>query len=353
MDVADLVRAERIVSLTRRGTHGLRAVTRSPLAHFVVLGGLLLAARHPRLLPEQSERAPVDRASIVIPDERVRALTAAYRERWAKPPTEAEQRALVEQAVQEEMLFREARLLALGHGDGSVRRRLIEKMRLVGDRPGGSEDELAQEASALGLDDDAVIRRLLVEKMRLVLRQEASATPIADAELGAYLAGHRDAFTQPERITFTQVFLAADGHGAALAADARRALARLRTSGFSPQLSDPSPLGTRLQAVTGPQLIGRFGKPFAEAVMRLEPGAWSGPLASPYGLHLVRVEERLPARLPAIDEVRAALTRAVLRERAEQSFARGLARLRQLYTVRIETDGGPRAAGVAATESAS
>jgi hypothetical protein len=64
------------------------------------------------------------------------------------------------------------------------------------------------------------------------------------------------------------------------------------------------------------------------------------------------VEEKLPARLPSIDEVRPALTRTVLRERAEQSLARGLARLRELYAVRAES-GGVQAAGVAVTENAS
>jgi hypothetical protein len=344
------------VSTLRPAVHGLRRLTRSPLVHFVLLGGLLLAARDPMLTREQAARAPVVRDPIVIPVERVRALAEEFTERWGSPPSEAQQRALVEQVAQEEMLFREARLLALGLGDGSVRRRLVEKMRLVSDRPGRNEDELLREAIELGLDDDAVIRRLLVEKMRLVLRQEAGSTPISDNDLAAHLERRRDELEQPERITFTQVFLGEDARGTHLAADAQRTLARLRSRGLPAErveeLSDPFPLGTRLRAYTRSQLVGRFGKRFAEEVMVLEPGAWSGPFASPYGLHLVRVEEKLPARLPSIDEVRPALTRAVLRERAQQSLARGLARLRQLYAVRVE-GGGLQAAGVRVTENAS
>jgi hypothetical protein len=344
------------VSAPRAAVRELRRLTRSPLVHFALLGGLLLAARHPMLTREDTARAPVVRAPIVIPPERVRALGEAFTARWGGPPSAAQLRALVEQTVQEEMLFREARLLALGLGDGSARRRLVEKMRLVSDRPGRSEDDLAREATELGLDDDVVIRRLLVEKMRLVLRQEAGGTPIADHDLAAHLERHRDVFEQPERITFTQVFLGEDAHGTQLAADARRTLARLRSSGAPAErvaeLSDPFPLGARLRAYTRSQLVGRFGTRFAEKVLALEPGAWSEPLASPYGLHLVRVEEKLPARLPSIDEVRPALTRAVMRERARQNLARGLTRLRQLYAVRVE-DGGLHAAGVPLTDGAS
>lgn len=355
MDVADLVRAgrrTRLVILARWGARGLQRVARSPLVHFVVLGGVLLAIRHQPLVGEPAGATPAVREPIVISSERVRELSDEFTGRWDRSPSAAEERALAEQAALDEMLFREARRLALDHGDGSVRRRLVEKMRLVGDRPGRGEDELVQEASELGLEDDAVIRRLLIEKMRVVLRQEDDTRPIADTELAAHLERHRDAFAQPERITFTQVFLAADTRGARLAADARATLVRLRTDGFAPELSDPSPLGTHLAAVPRPQLVGRFGKRFADEIMRVDLGAWSGPFASPYGLHLVRVEERRPARLPPLDEVRPALTRAVLRERGQQSLARGFARLRELYPVRIEP-ADQRAAVVPAEESPS
>jgi hypothetical protein len=42
---------------------------------------------------------------------------------------------------------------------------------------------------------------------------------------------------------------------------------------------------------------------YREALSTVPPGQWSGPLASPYGLHLVYVSERLPAREPPLDEV--------------------------------------------------
>ncbi|MEK7786198.1 MAG: peptidylprolyl isomerase [Chloroflexota bacterium] len=36
----------------------------------------------------------------------------------------------------------------------------------------------------------------------------------------------------------------------------------------------------------------------------LAPGAWSAPIRSSFGLHLVRVTERAPGRVPALGEVR-------------------------------------------------
>lgn len=348
------------MSITRSVRSRLRRLASSPLAHFVVIGALLLAARGPLVRGEPARDVAVRREPIVISPERVRALAEEFQRRWNGPPSEGQRRALVEQAVDEEVLFREARVLALELGDGSIRRRLVEKMRLVGDHPGRGEDALVREAVALGLDDDVVIRRLLVEKMRIVLRGGAGEAPsdaaFSDADLAAYLERHRAEFEQPARTTLSHVFLAADARGSHVAADARRTLTRLRSADVSPDdvaaLSDSFPLGTRLRAYSHAQLIGRFGKPFAEAVTRLAPGVWSEPLSSPYGLHLVRVDEALLARLPAIDEVRPALTRAVAREQAEQRLTRGVARLRELYEVRVETNQA-RAASVPVTDGAS
>ncbi|MEW6273376.1 MAG: peptidylprolyl isomerase [Thermodesulfobacteriota bacterium] len=334
----------------------LRRLGRSRLVHFVLLGGALFAARELSAARQGREPGAAVREPIVVSRERVRALEEGFVAQWGVPPTEAQRRALVEQAVLDEMLFREARVLALGFGDRSVRRRLVEKMRTVSERPARDEDQLVRDAIELGLDDDVVIRRLLVEKMRLVLGRGAGPTAVRDGDLAAHLARHADEYRLPERISLTHVFLSADLRGARLDGDARRALAELRAPGAAPErvtaLSDPFPLGHELRAYSAAQLLGRFGEAFAEQVAALEPGAWSGPLASPYGLHLVRVDRKEPARLASVDEVRPALTRAVLRERARDGFARGVAALRSLYEVRVE-DQALHAAGGARGEARS
>ena len=105
----------------------LGRVARRPLLHFALLGALLFAARHPFFVGADARPA---RDPIVIAPERARALADEFAERWGAPPNAAQRHALVAEAVQEEMLFREARVLALGLGDGSIRRRLVEKMRV-------------------------------------------------------------------------------------------------------------------------------------------------------------------------------------------------------------------------------
>jgi hypothetical protein len=229
-------------------------------------------------------------------------------------------------------------VLALDFQDGSVRRRLVEKMRAVSDRPGRPPDELVREARALGLDDDIVIRRLLSEKMRILLAQDPLAPALNDADLLDYLERHRERFLQPAELTFSQIFLDEGVQGADLedAAWATLKKARALTPDEAMALSAPFLLGLRFRAYSHSRLSARFGRAFAEQVFALEPGVWSDPIASPYGLHLILVEEKRDPRLPELATVRPQLIEAVATERARQRLAQGLARLRQRYVIRVE-----------------
>src|SRR5690606_15104918 len=140
--------------------------------HFLAAGGVLFLATRAWLSPGASPAEAVGsiragappREEIVVSREQVRALEEDFAQRWGRPPEHAERTALVAELVRDEMLYREARRLALDAGDASVRRRLLEKMRALRERPsttdasaGGEEispeEALVREAKRLGLDE--------------------------------------------------------------------------------------------------------------------------------------------------------------------------------------------------------
>jgi len=315
----------------------IRSWLRHPLLHFLLIGAALLAIRSLWTFPAQEQAAPV-REPVAVTASRMAAMQADFSRRWGRPPSAQELSALISQSVDEEILYREARLLALDYGDPSVRRRLIEKMRLVGQPPARKPEELEREARQLGLDDDAVIRRLLIEKMRIVLAQAPGASPITEAELQQYLDRHRERFELPEELSFHHVFLSENQRGTRMRQDAKAL--RNRIAKLSPAaatgLSDPFLLGLNLRAWSKSRLIARFGKPFAEQVFMLPPQQWSQAIESPYGLHLVWVEARTAPRLPALASVRPQVIEGVRQERAEAQLAKGMERLRGLYEIRVD-----------------
>ncbi len=325
---------------------------RHPVLHFVLIGVALYGAN---LLwsPSVPEQPPAQREPVVISAARIETMQADFTRRWGTRPTPEQLSALIAQAVDEELLYREARLLALDFEDSSVRRRLVEKMRAVSDRPGRSPDELVREAHALGLDDDIVIRRLLMEKMRLVLAQDPMAPPLTEMDLRDYLHRHRDRFEQPAELTFSHIFLSKSAHGADLEGDAQRMLAQLRARStplsVALEWSDPFLLGQQIRAYSQNRLTARFGKSFAEQVFTLQPGNWSPPIASPYGLHLVWVEEKTAPRLPELATVWRQVAEGAQKERADAQLAQGMTALRKRYEIRIDGRTDPSARDAALT----
>jgi hypothetical protein len=317
---------------------------RSPIVHWMVIGGLLFACREAWRTPDGTPTSRVERAPVVISAQRITQLQADFAQRWGAPPTREQLQALIQHAIDDEVLYREARVLRLDLQDRSVRLRLIQKMHALGADPRRSDEELYREAVALGLADDVVIQRLLRQKMRLLLQQAPQEPPLQEQDIREYLERHRDRFLQPATVTFSQIFLSGRARGDRLTAQAEATLADLRARPLPPEataaLSDPFPLGRQLRAQSRPGIARAFGAAFAEQVFALEPRTWSGPLASPFGLHLVWVHEQTPERLPPPEVVRQQVGPAVLEARAAARLAHGLQRLRQRYEVRVESPAG-------------
>jgi peptidyl-prolyl cis-trans isomerase D len=69
---------------------------------------------------------------------------------------------------------------------------------------------------------------------------------------------------------------------------------------------------------------GRMVPAFEEAAFALEPGTLSAPVQTPYGFHVIRVEEKRPAKLISFDEAKASIARELLREEQGQQAADAL-----------------------------
>jgi hypothetical protein len=270
----------------------VKRLLRNPLLHFAVIGIALFAVF--RSIGGSEEDA---RSTIRLSAADQAALEARWEQQWGRSPTDDELQGLIEDRVREEILYREA--------------------------------------LSLGLDrDDTIVRRRLAQKMEFLASDAAAIPEPGDDELLAFLEQHAGRFRIPGRVTFEQIYFGRDTHGAELAEVAKRALAAAR-AGESVE-GDRLLLPRRQERVTASRVGQVFGEGFGEAVMRLAPGRWEGPIASAYGLHVVFVEESRPARTPALDEVRPAVRReweASRRKEESQAFYRDL---RARYPVEIE-----------------
>jgi hypothetical protein len=274
----------------------LRALLKEPLVHFLVLGLIIFAVYH--ALNRSNEQEP---DKIVVTQARMEQLAGLFAKTWQRPPTATELKGLIDDYVKEEILYREA--------------------------------------LALGLDnDDTVIRRRLRQKMEFLSDTVIGALNPTDEELETYLESNMSKFELDSQIAFEQVFLNPERRGDQIEEDAASILEALNSnaSADAANLGDATLLPLELDLTSATRIGQTFGPQFAKAVDQLTPGAWGGPIKSTFGTHLVRVNKREPGRVPALNEVRAAVKREWATEQRKKLEDKRFAELLKRYDVSIE-----------------
>ena len=274
----------------------MKRLLAEPVLHFLLLGAGLFGL-HSALgrAPDQDAAA----AEVVVSRGRIAALAETFARQWGRPPSGDELSALVQDFVREEVLMREALLLGLDRDDTIVRRRLAQKMEFL------SEDLVS--TLVPGEDD-----------------------------LRAFLAAHPERFRTETRLTFSQVHLDPLKRGARLEADAAALLGTLRAGLVAMMPGDSRMLEAEQRDLTSREVEATFGSAFAARLAELPLDTWEGPIASSYGVHLVRVERRLVGAVPALDDVREAVAREWTAARRVELKTVQLQELLARYRVTIE-----------------
>jgi peptidyl-prolyl cis-trans isomerase C len=239
---------------------------REPLLHFLLIGAALFAIyywRHPIAVNANNSHR------IELTNDDLRQLEISWVAQWQRPPTDDEMRSLVEEKVCEEILYREALALGFDRGDTIVRRRMAQKMEFLS-------------------DDVSALRDPTPEELKTWYAQDGSV------------------FAQPARISFRHIYFSPDKRGRQAQAAAESAFQKIANKGDA---TEPAPLGDRFmfqdyyRDSTADQVANVFGNRFADAVLKIEPGAWSNPIASGFGWHIVWVDSVTPRRVPQFEEV--------------------------------------------------
>lgn len=313
---------------------------RAPWLHFLVGGAVLFRLVHgPTPFAAVAHGGPP--APIVVSAADVERLRTEYTRDTGLSPTPDDESALIDKAVDEELLFREAVARGLDRNDRSVRTWLIEQMAVLTDGPVTDGDRLYAQARALGLDrSDLVVRRILVQKMRLLAARLDERAP-ADDTLQAYYAAHRDDYVPPARVSLWHVFLGSASHGADAARAAGVLLDGFRRDGVRPadaaRAGDAFPMPPHLVSQSPSQIEKIFGPAFATQIGHAPAGAWSGPFASAYGVHLVWVEAREPGIAPAFEHVRQQVLERWQSEQRATRLATLVRELARRYPLQVES----------------
>ena len=270
---------------------------REPLVHFLALGaGLFLLYG----LVGGTEEDGSDQ--IVVSAAQIEIMAEGFARTWQRPPIAQEVTGLIDDYIRDEIYYREA--------------------------------------LAMGLDrDDTIIRRRLRQKMEFFTDDLQAAVVPGEEQLRSYLEANPEKFRVPARVSFEHIYLSTDQRGAQATSDAEGLLVRLRDEGSRLDVSalgDPLPLPREYVDAPADRVGNRFGGVFAERLVELPVGTWSGPVESGFGLHLVLVTERRDGEVPPYEDIEGIIERewrAEQRNTVKEAFYQTL---RQRYSVVVE-----------------
>ena len=268
-----------------------------PLVHFLAIGSLLFGA-YAWLHRGESAASDNGAGPVRITATEISYLTQTWERLQQRKPTREELHALVAGYLKEELLGREAR--------------------------------------ELGLDqNDPIIRRRLAQKVEFLVSDTAPFAAPTDDDLGRTYEANKQSFRTPARISFIQVFFNPETRRDA-AGDAKAALAALSIGAPIGSFGDPFPIDPQVRDDIFQNVAGQFGDGFANAVFALKPGGWHGPIASSFGLHLVRVTEAKPGRQLEFSEVEPKVRERWRDDRQREANVEHYENLRKKYGVVVD-----------------
>jgi len=281
-----------------------RSLLREPLVHFVLIGLVLFAVYG---YMHRDRGAAESSNQIVLTMDDLRQMDVYFVSQWHRQPTPEEFRAMVEDRIREEVLYREA--------------------------------------LAMGLDkDDTIVKRRMAQKMQFLAEDVAAAREPTTAELKAWYEMNSDIFALPSRISFRHLYFSPDDRGERAHEDAVKALEKIagqpEDSKLASSLADQFMFQDYYGDRTTEQLAKEFGPQFAVAVSKLKSGSWQGPVESGYGWHLVFVDSVIPGRIPAFEEIEPDVKTAWLGQQQQKAWENAYREMRAKYEVLLPAPSG-------------
>jgi hypothetical protein len=235
---------------------------------------------------------------IVITAADIERLSAQWSKKWNRPPTETELMGLVDSYIKEEVYYREA--------------------------------------LALGLDqNDTILRRRLMQKMEFLSNDLAEMNQPDETALNKYFLDNQEKYKLPARVSFTHIYSSFDKRGAKVVEDAKSVLTGLN-SVRAPERGDSFMMQYDFVQETPFEVERLFGKKFAEQLFKSVINTWQGPIESGYGLHLVRISEKVDARMPELASVIDKVRTDLMFERRQKMNKEIYEKFKERYEIVVE-----------------
>ena len=199
---------------------------------------------------------------IYITDQELTSLITAWKSQVGRDPTDEEIVKIINNLVEEEILYREALLLGLDKEDRIIKRRLAQKITF--------------------------------------LKQETLLENPNQEALNLFYNENKEKYFIKPSYSFTHLFFTKETDSEGRSIQALQGLLTDKT----PIDSDPFLLGKNFIDKTTEEIARNFGNDFIAAFANLELNKWSGPFESSFGNHLVLLRDYKEGFYPPFNEIK-------------------------------------------------
>lgn len=188
----------------------------------------------------------------------------------------------------------------------------VVRLRRVGETPNENDPR------ELGIIRDQLTA------MRLVNQQIRSGLLVSDEEVLRFYQQHKDRFMLPPEVRISQILIALNPGGELLAVreKAQQVFALLKKGERFEELAakySDGPEGRRgggLGYIRPGDMLPQIQK----AIEQMAPGSVTEPLASPVGMHIIRVDDRKLPQFRPYEEVKEDIRNVVLQLKTEEAY---------------------------------
>jgi hypothetical protein len=233
--------------------------------------------------------------NIFVSDQEILSLISAWRSQVGRDPTDDELARIINNLIDEEILYREALLLGLDQEDTIIKRRLAQKISF--------------------------------------LKEESIPEIPTTEELNQYYKNNKENYYIEPSFTFTHYYFSENNNSLERSQQALKAL-----QDNSKVKSDPFYLGKTFANESLRNINTNFGESFSKELITADLNVWNGPFESTYGHHIVYINSVNPGYIPEIEEVLRQVEVDFLQIKREQAVKGFLNNIRSEYTIFINPD---------------
>ena len=236
-----------------------------------------------------------DDKEIYISDQEIISLVTAWKSKVGRNPNDDEITRIINNLVEEEILYREALKLGLDKEDRIIKRRLAQKISF--------------------------------------LKQESIPDSPSNQDLIEYFNKNNNKYFIDPTYTFSHYFFSSENISNERASKAYSDL--LNNIDIN---SDPFFLGKNFVDLSVKKIEREFGKDFSTNFVNVELNKWVGPIKSPFGHHIIYVTNYTEGYLPDITNVLKQVEVDFLQDQRDKAIENYLNKIRSEYKIYINPE---------------